>query len=128
MSSDIHAILPGNAFRMGAVMPFNKKELLSLFTKLREQWNSGKQDQATVQRLAVLGGAITYQGIMKEIDKANTIKQTASSGNPEQQIYQDATLISNYLSKGEKEGMRKRSNSTIYSARCSPVPLSAFIR
>ncbi|MFP4293978.1 MAG: twin-arginine translocation signal domain-containing protein [Cyclobacteriaceae bacterium] len=98
LNSDIYTILPGNAFRLGSAMPFEKKELMPALEKLKTSWNAGQQDQNSAQRLAVLAGALCYQTAMPEIDKAN------QTDNSESKIYQDATLIGNYLSKGEVEG------------------------
>lgn len=98
LASNINTTIPGNAFRMGTVMPFGKEDLLPSLIRFKDQWVSGKQDQATAQRLAVLAGALTYQMVMAEIEKGNT------SGDQESKVYQDATLLRNYLTKGKEMG------------------------
>ena len=98
LHSDIYTILPGNAFRLGSAMPFDKKELMPSLEKLKSSWNAGMQDQGTAQRLALLAGALCYKTAMPEIDQAR------ETDNAENKIYQDAILIKSYLSKGEVYG------------------------
>ena len=104
LTSDIYTILPGNAFRLGSAMPFNKSELMPSLEKLKKNWNAGQQDQKSAQQLAMLAGALCYQTAMPEIDRSKPEKKNETSGYTENQIYQDATLIRNYLSKGEVDG------------------------
>ena len=104
LTSDIHTILPGNAFRLGSVMPFDRKQLMPSLEKLKKNWNAGLQNQKSAQQLALLAGALCYQSAMPIIENAGAGTKSGTSEYAENQIYQDATLIRNYLSKGEVGG------------------------
>jgi len=113
LNSEIHTILPGNAFRLGSVMPFDKKELMPALDKLKTNWYAGQQDQETAQRLALLAGALCYQSAIQKIKQDDSSTNVDASDHAEKKIYQDATLIGSYLSKGTVAG--EQASESIHS-------------
>jgi len=101
LTPNLHTITAGNAFTMGAQMPFDLGQLTDSLIKIKEKWSSGAQDEATAQRLAVLSGAITHKVIIEQLKPANVSSVTTPSGNEEHKIYQDAILINHYFTKGK---------------------------
>ncbi len=98
LTADIRQIVPGNAFRVGAVVPFRKDKLLPVFVKL---WKSPKHDQALSQKLAITAGGLACQAAEAELEKAGNASETGASGIAEHKIYQDAALVRAYLTKGK---------------------------
>ncbi len=108
ISPDITFIVPGNAFRLGAVVPYGKKEILQSLDKIKLTWAGGVQDQKTAQKLGLLAGALCYQSAMEALDKANRFSELSPSGNPENKVYQDAAVIRSYLTKGKPMGRKEQ--------------------
>ncbi len=125
ITPDITFIVPGNAFRLGALVPYGKKEILQALDKIKLTWGTGVQDQKTAQKLGLLAGALCYQSSMDALDKANKFTELSPSGNPENKIYQDAAVIRSYLTKGKP--MAKKEQSDLKSLFREMVPRT-FIR
>ena len=100
ISPDIRFIVPGNAFRLGGLVPFSQEKIMNALETFKGDWNSGQQHQAKAQQLALLAGALCHGAILGELKKADSFQQKSPSGNMEHRIYQDGTVIREYLTTG----------------------------
>jgi hypothetical protein len=107
MSTDILTIVPGNSYRLGALVPFTRKELIPNLEKLKTAMHAGKSDQSMAQKLALILGAFCHQSAMEQLKTVNPFDAKSPSGNLECRVYQDAAVINHNYSKrkpmGEKE-------------------------
>ncbi|WP_114750135.1 hypothetical protein [Pleomorphovibrio marinus] len=125
ISPDIRFIVPGNSFRLGGLVPYGLEEILSSLEKTKEKWNSGAQSQMDAQRMALMAGALCHQAVTKELQKANTFDQKSPSGNLENKIYQDGTVIREYLTSGKE--MDKADQEALHSLFREMLPRT-FVR
>ena len=103
LATDIRQVLPGNAYLMGGTMPFAPPALLDPLLAQVETWRAGTQDQAAATRLALLAGALVHAGIDQALAPALPVSWDATE-RAEAQVYQAATLLRHYLTKGQPLG------------------------
>jgi hypothetical protein len=107
ISPDIRFIVPGNAFRIGGLAPFSRQEIMASLNDFKATWNSGSQNQAKSQQLALLAGGLCHGGILNELKKADHFQEVSPSGNLEHRIYQDGKVIREYLTSGNQMGLEE---------------------